>query len=701
MRLVLLECGKMEYQTEVPGGVAGEDEVELAVVCCAVCRTDAKMWRSGHRDLVLPRVLGHELVGTDPTDGKLYAVWPGAVCGACTYCRAGRDNLCEHMRIIGFHRDGGFARKVIVPRASLIPVPDGLAPSIATFAEPVGCLENGLTCLSPQGGERAIVYGGGTLGMLAALWLRERGCRVAVIEKSAEKLGRLAAWCGRNGIAAAQDTVESDFDLAITCCSDPLAYSMALTKLGKGGRMCYFSGLNKNEQVEGNLLNLIHYRELAVYGSYGLRRSDMGRALAFCRRQAKNLEGLIEQRLDLAELEATLPRILSGQALRYVLDFSQPCQIPKPPLPTEAKATKVQPTLTQLLSRLIDTISPTSPEVRLRAQTKVDQKTKPLGALGRIEQLAVRLSAMQDSLDPRVTDKRLFVFAGDHGVVEEGVSAFPAKVTVQMVENFLGGGAAINVFCRQYDIELWVVDSGVAGDFGDHPQLLRHKVGRGTANFALGPAMSREQALQAIEEGARAFVEQQQRLPCTLVGMGEMGIGNSSSATAVICAASGLDAAGVAGRGTGVDDCGLARKIAVINRALALHRLDSTDAVEILARVGGYELGGICGAVLAAAAHRCCVVLDGIISTAAGLLAYLLCPTVADYLVAGHRSVERGQAEALRLMGLEPVLDLDLRLGEGTGAAITMNLVDLACTMMREMASFEEAGVDSGSISRT
>jgi nicotinate-nucleotide--dimethylbenzimidazole phosphoribosyltransferase len=169
----------------------------------------------------------------------------------------------------------------------------------------------------------------------------------------------------------------------------------------------------------------------------------------------------------------------------------------------------------------------------------------------------------------------------------------------------------------------------------------------------------------------------------------------------VICAASGLDAASVAGRGTGVDDSGLSRKIEVINRALALHRLENTDAVEILAKVGGYELGGICGAVLAAAADRCCVVLDGIISTAAGLLAYLICPTVADYVVAGHRSVERGQAEALRLMGLEPVLDLDLRLGEGTGAAITMNLVDLACTMMREMASFEEAGVDSGSISST
>lgn len=701
MRLVLMECGKMEYQTEAARNAPGEDEVELEVVCCAVCRTDAKMWRSGHRDLVLPRVLGHELVGTDPTDGKLYAVWPGVVCGVCTYCRAGRDNLCEHMRIIGFHRDGGFARTAIVPRASLIPVPDGLSPSLATFAEPVGCLENGLTRLSPQGREGAIVYGGGTLGMLAALWLREQGCTVTVIEKSAEKLERLAEWCRRNGIAAAKDTVEADFDLAITCCSDPLAYSLAIGKLRKGGRMCYFSGLNKNERVEGNLLNLIHYRELAVHGSYGLRRSDMATALAFCMRQADNLEGLVEKRLQLAELEAVLPRILSGQALRYVADLSEPGNVSGPPLPAEVKATKVQPALTPLLSRLIDTISPTSPEVRLRAQTKVDHKTKPLGALGRIEQLAVRFSAMQDCLDPRVNDKRLFVFAGDHGVVEEGVSAFPAKVTVQMVENFLGGGAAINVFCRQYDIELWVVDSGVAGDFGDHPQLLRHKVGRGTANFALGPAMSREQALQAIEEGARAFIEQQQRRPCSLVGMGEMGIGNSSSATAVICAASGLDAASVTGRGTGVDDSGLARKIAVINRALDLHRLDKADAVEILARVGGYELGGICGAVLAAAAHRCCVVLDGIISTAAGLLAYLLCPTVADYLVAGHRSVERGQAEALRLMGLEPVLDLDLRLGEGTGAAITMNLVDLACTMMREMASFEEAGVDSGSISRT
>ncbi len=701
MRLTLLECGKMEYQADVPSKEPGAGEVVLEVVCCAVCRTDAKMWRSGHRDLVLPRVLGHELVGTNPADGKLYAVWPGVVCGVCAYCRAGRDNLCEHIGIIGFHRDGGFARTVIVPRASLIQVPDDLHPSLATFAEPVGCLKNGLGRLSVQGGERAIVYGGGTLGMLAALWLREQGCAVTVIEKNAEKLERLAAWCSRNGIAAAKDTAEADFDLAITCCADPVAYSLAIAKLRKGGRMCYFSGLNKNERVESNLLNLIHYKELEVYGSYGLLRGDMAPALAFCRRQAENLEGLVEQRLHLAQLEAALPRILSGQALRYVLDFSKPCQIPRPPLPAEAKAIKAQQTLTPLLSRLIDTIFPTSPEVRLRAQTKVDHKTKPLGALGRIEQLAVRLSAMQDNLYPRVTDKRMFVFAGDHGVVEEGVSAFPAKVTVQMVENFLRGGAAINVFCRQYDIELWVVDSGVAGDFADHPQLLRRKVGPGTANFALGPAMSRQQALQAMEEGAQAFIEQQQRRPCSLVGMGEMGIGNSSSATAVICAACGLDAASVAGRGTGVDDSGLARKIKVINRALALHRLDKTDAVEILAKVGGYELGGICGAVLAAAAHRCCVVLDGIISTAAGLLAYLICPTVVDYLVAGHRSVERGQAEALRLMGLEPVLDLHLRLGEGTGAAITMNLVDLACTMMREMASFEEAGVDSGSISST
>jgi nicotinate-nucleotide--dimethylbenzimidazole phosphoribosyltransferase len=239
---------------------------------------------------------------------------------------------------------------------------------------------------------------------------------------------------------------------------------------------------------------------------------------------------------------------------------------------------------------------------------------------------------------------------------------------------------------------------GVKGDFADHPLLLKEKVAKGTLNFTIQKAMSPADALLAIERGAGVFLKKNQEKRCDLVGMGEMGIGNSSSAAAIICAASGLSAVEVVGRGTGVDDKGLERKIEVIERALALHHPLHNDAIDLLSSLGGYELCGICGAVLAAASEGCCVVLDGIISTAAGLLAYLLCPNVKEYLIAGHKSVERGQRAALDIMGLNPVVDLDMRLGEGTGAAITMNLAELACCMMREMASFEDAGVDSGSL---
>jgi nicotinate-nucleotide--dimethylbenzimidazole phosphoribosyltransferase len=210
--------------------------------------------------------------------------------------------------------------------------------------------------------------------------------------------------------------------------------------------------------------------------------------------------------------------------------------------------------------------------------------------------------------------------------------------------------------------------------------------------------MSKEQALRAILNGADCFYEKQKDHPCKIVGLGEMGIGNTSSATAIICATTKLSVGEIVGRGTGVDDSGLQRKKEVIEKALALHKPDGNDGFELLQTIGGYELGGICGAVLAAASEGCCVVLDGIISTAAGLLAYLICPEVKDYLIAGHKSVEVGQKAALDFMGLEPILDLDFRLGEGTGAAITMNLADLACAMMRDMASFDEAGVDGSSI---
>jgi nicotinate-nucleotide--dimethylbenzimidazole phosphoribosyltransferase len=702
MQLALIECGKMECQEDGKWPDVGEDRVILQVLYCAICRTDAKMWREGHRDLALPRVLGHEIAGVDPATGRLYTVWPGQACAVCRYCLAGRENLCEEMRIIGFHNDGGFARTVAVPQHSLIPAPEGLEPRLLTFAEPVACILNGLSRTTPAAGERAIIYGGGVVGMLAAIACKELGARVTLIERSAEKIARIQGLCAKNHIALAKDSTEADFDLAINCCADHIAFSLCITKLQKGGRLCYFSGLSKNEEIGTNLLNLIHYKELEVVGSYGPKKADMIRAVDFCRRQADNLTALIEKVIHPPEVETVLPHILSGNALKYIVDFSHkalPRQQPKsfamdiaPKRPDDSS--QLSPFLQGLLAKIVTP----SPNLRHQAQKKVDHKSKPLGALGRIEMLAVQLSAIQNTLTPRVACRRMFVFAGDHGVVEEGVSAFPAKVTVQMVENFLDGGAAINVFCRQYGIELAVVDMGVNGDFADHPLLIRQKVARGTRNFALRPAMSREQAISALENGARAFLAKNEELRCDLVGMGEMGIGNSSSAAAVICGASGRTAAQVAGRGTGVDDRGLSRKVEVIDKALALHLLQADNGLDLLSKVGGFELGGICGAVLAAASEGCCVVLDGIISTAAGLLAFLLCPDVGEYLVAGHKSVERGQQIALHMMGLEPVLDLDLRLGEGTGAAITMNLIDLACTMMRDMASFAEAGVDSGSV---
>lgn len=700
MQLALTECGVMKYRESSESPAVGEGQILLKVACCAICRTDAKMWRQGHRDLALPRVLGHEIAGVDPETGLLYAVWPGQSCGACRYCLGGRENLCEEMRIIGFHSDGGFARTVVVPKESLIPVEGAVDPRLITFAEPVACVLNGLSGKQPAAGERVIIYGGGLLGMIAALILRELDCRVTVIERSAEKIARLQALCDKNQVEVVKDTTAADFDLAINCCASPIAFSLCITKLRKGGRLVYFSGLDKNEEIGTNLLNLVHYKELEVFGSYGPKKADMLSAVSFCERQGDTLMALIERMIHPSEVESVLPGILSGKALKYIVDFSLPEVEPVTPLVAEEKVQQPKggAALSPLLDDLIARVKKPSETLRLQAQKKVDMKTKPLGALGRIEHLAVRLSAMQNSLAPKVDCRRMFVFAGDHGVVEEGVSAFPAKVTVQMVENFLGGGAAINVFCRHYAIDLAVVDMGVNGDFPDHPLLVKQKVAYGTNNFAVQQAMSRDQAILAIENGARTFLAKNREGRCDLVGMGEMGIGNSSSATAIICGASGLSAAEIAGRGTGVDDRGLARKIEVIDKALALHRLSPDDGLGLLAAVGGYELAGICGAVLAAASEGCCVVLDGIISTAAGLLAYILCPGVGEYLVAGHKSVEMGQRVALKIMGLEPVLDLDLRLGEGTGAAITMNLIDLSCRMMREMASFAEAGVDSGSL---
>ncbi len=349
--------------------------------------------------------------------------------------------------------------------------------------------------------------------------------------------------------------------------------------------------------------------------------------------------------------------------------------------------------LPDALRDMVTGIAPPAEDLRPQAQTKIDNKTKPLGALGKLEDLAVQMSVIQNDLNPELKRKALFVFAGDHGIAEEGVSAFPAEVTGQMVSNFLAGGAAINVICRHQGIDIRVVDMGVNADFDDHPVLLQKKVRKGTRNFAVQNAMTVAEAARALENGVAVFQEANRSRVIDIVGLGEMGIANTTSATAIICAVTGVSPFKATGRGTGVDDKGLEHKAKVIQKALDFHNPDPADGFDILQRLGGYEIGGIAGAVLAAANQGTGVVLDGVISTAAGLIAYLINPDIRGYLIAGHRSVEISQTAALEHMQLEPVIDFGMRLGEGTGAAMTIDVVDASCRIMREMASFDEAEV--------
>jgi nicotinate-nucleotide--dimethylbenzimidazole phosphoribosyltransferase len=360
----------------------------------------------------------------------------------------------------------------------------------------------------------------------------------------------------------------------------------------------------------------------------------------------------------------------------------------------------VAPSAAESVTAAAGHIPPLDEGLRPAAQQKIDAKTKPLGALGTLESLAVQLALIQQRLNPRLDRKAVFVFAGDHGVAAEGVSAFPAEVTLQMVANFLAGGAAINVLCRHHDIDLHVVDIGVNADFEDHPALIRKKIRRGTRNFAQGPAMSSGEAVAAVEAGMAVIAEQSTRQRIDIVGLGEMGIANTTSAAAIISAVTGIDPADATGRGTGIDDAVLAHKTDVIARALALHRPDPSDGLALLQAVGGFEIAGIAGAALAAAAAGTAVVLDGVISTAGGLVAACLEPKVCGYLISGHRSVEPAQQAALDHLGLTPVVDYKMRLGEGTGAAMTIDVADAACRIMREMASFDEAGVSERSNSQ-
>jgi nicotinate-nucleotide--dimethylbenzimidazole phosphoribosyltransferase len=331
-----------------------------------------------------------------------------------------------------------------------------------------------------------------------------------------------------------------------------------------------------------------------------------------------------------------------------------------------------------------------------RASRRLDALTKPPGSLGRLESLAMQLAGISGDPEGRFRRRAIVVAAADHGVVRQGVSAYPADVTPQMVANFLGGGAAINVLAELVGATVTVIDAGVAGEIpdmeGSRARLIRAPIRPGTDDITVGPAMSHEEALRAIGLGLRAVADLEDE-GVDLVGIGEMGIGNTTAASAVTAAMTGLASDRVTGRGTGIDDATHAHKIDVIERALARDRLDPADPLGVLAAVGGFEMGALVGVMLGASGARIPVILDGFITGAAALLAAALAPGIEVRWIAAHRSVEPGHAVVLERLGLRPLLELDLRLGEGTGAALAMSLVDAAIAIRDGMATFDSAGV--------
>ena len=324
----------------------------------------------------------------------------------------------------------------------------------------------------------------------------------------------------------------------------------------------------------------------------------------------------------------------------------------------------------------------------LKLQRKIDHKTKPLGALGQLENLALQLGLIQRSEKPKLDQPQMVVFAADHGLASEGVSAFPQAVTVQMVNNMLAGRAAVNVLARQQQFALHVVDAGVAGEFADHPQLVKRKIAPGTGNSAQGPAMSADQLDTALQAGCDVM----QSLPGNIVAFGEMGIANTSAAALLLNYFAGVSIEDATGRGTGLTDPQLAHKQSVLARAAALHK-DATTPMAAMAALGGFEIAMMTGAMLQAASERRVILVDGFIAGSSALAACALAPATKDYMVFCHRSAERGHHAMLDFLGSKALLDLDMRLGEGTGALLAWPLVLASANLMNEMASFESAGV--------
>ncbi|MFP4476201.1 MAG: nicotinate-nucleotide--dimethylbenzimidazole phosphoribosyltransferase [Desulfatibacillaceae bacterium] len=349
------------------------------------------------------------------------------------------------------------------------------------------------------------------------------------------------------------------------------------------------------------------------------------------------------------------------------------------------------------LKEVINDVTSPDTEWLEKARDRTSQLVMPPRALGRLHEISERLCSMGRTLSPRTDNKAIVVMAGDHGVVEEGVSAFPREVTMAMLQTFLAGGAGINAMAKQVDADVYVADIGVAGDFdpsgtpnADHYFSL--KVARGTENFCNGPAMTREQAARAVLAGyevADALFDK----GLDILGTGDMGIGNTTPSAAVGCVICGSTTDIMVGRGTGVDDEGLARKRDAVRRAIELNKPEASDGLDVLGKVGGYEIGGIAGLCLAAARRGKPVVVDGFISTAGALIAATLCPEARQFMFSGHQSEEVGHRTMLAHLGLDPILDLGMRLGEGTGGAVAMGVIDAAARMIREVFTFEEANI--------
>lgn len=346
----------------------------------------------------------------------------------------------------------------------------------------------------------------------------------------------------------------------------------------------------------------------------------------------------------------------------------------------------------KLLNETVGKIKKIDHSLKDKTQKRLDNLTKPQGSLGRLEDLSMQMVEITGKDNPPVKNKVIFTMAGDHGVVEEGVSAFPQEVTSQMVYNFLRGGAGINVLARHIGSKVIVVDMGVAMDLNVDPRLIIKKVNYGTKNITKGPAMTKEEAVLSIERGIEVF-DNEYKNGIDIVGTGEMGIGNTTSSSAITSTITGRGVEEVTGRGTGIDDAVLTHKIDIIKKSITINNPNKNDAIDVLAKIGGFEIGGLVGVILAAASRRVPIVIDGFISGAAALVAYQLESKIKDYLIAAHASVEQGHAIIFNHIGLEPVLNLNLRLGEGTGAALAMNTIEAGIKILNEMATFEHAAV--------